>query len=64
MKEEKFLNRTIKDSEGNERPKNIHDYTGEELDKLSEEDPDYESSLWRDAEIEAINNPDNHDKSH
>lgn len=63
MKEEKFLSRTIKDSEGKERPKTIHDYTGEELDRLAAEDPEYESKLWSDAELEAINNPENHDKS-
>lgn len=56
-------NRTIKDSEGIERQKTIHDYSGEELDQLAEEDPDYESVLWSDAELEAINNPENHDKS-
>lgn len=44
-------------------PKTIHDYTGEELDALRAEDPEYESKLWSDAEIEAINNPDNHERS-
>lgn len=44
-------------------PKTIHDYSGEELDLLAEQDPAYESSLWSDAELEAINNPENHDKS-
>ena len=63
MKEVTLPNRTIKDSEGKERPKTIHDYTGEELDALAEHDPEYESKLWDDAEIDAINNPENHNKS-
>ena len=63
MKEVKLPNHTIKDSEGKERPKTIHDYTGEELEALYEQDPDLHEKLWEDAEIEAINNPENHDKS-
>lgn len=63
MKVDKSLSRTIVDSEGKEIPKTIQDYTGEELDQLAEEDPEYEESLWDAAELDAINNPDNHDKS-
>lgn len=63
MKEVKLPNRTIEDSEGKERPKTIQDYSGEELDALAEQDPEYEEKLWREAELEAINNPENHDKS-
>ena len=64
MKEVKLPNRTIKDSEDKEeRPKTLHDYTSEELDILAEHDPEYESQLWSDAETEAINDPENHEKS-
>lgn len=51
---------TGKDSEVK---KTIHDYTGEELDKLFDSDPDEWERLWTEAELEAINNPDNHGKS-
>lgn len=63
MKKEKLkIERTVVEN-GTERPKTLYDYTGEELDQLSDEDPEYESNLWSEAELEAINNPDNHDKS-
>ena len=52
-----------KDKEGDSNRKTIYDYTGEELDALYESDPDEHERLWREAEIEAINNPDNHGKS-
>ena len=64
---EKIVNipdKMIKDQEtGLIRKKTIHDYSGEELDALAEQDPDYESDLWSEAEIIALNDPDNHDKS-
>lgn len=63
---EKIVNlpeKSIVGEDGKSRKKTIHDYSGEELDLLSEHDPDYESGLWSEAELEAINNPDNHDKS-
>lgn len=60
----KLPDRSIVDEKtGEVRKKTIHDYTGEELDMFAEHDPDYESDLWSEAEIEALNNPDNHDKS-
>lgn len=53
------IERTIVDN-GIERPKTIHDYMGEELDQLREEDCEYENQLWADAAVEALNDPDNH----
>lgn len=65
MKTNKTIERSVIDEKtGKSRPKTIHDYSGEELDQLIREDPEYESNLWSDAEVEAINNPDNHDKAH
>jgi hypothetical protein len=52
---------TGKDSEV--KKKTIHDYTGEELDALYESDPEEHERLWTEAELEAINNPENHGKS-
>jgi hypothetical protein len=63
MKADKLVSHTIKDSEGKERPKTFHDYTGEEIDQMWDEDPERVDKLWSDAEIEAMNDPANRDKA-
>ncbi len=63
MKTEKKKIERVIIKDGKEVPKTIHDYSGEELDQLAEEDPEYEEKLWEEAELEALNNPENHDKS-
>lgn len=60
MSREKSQKDTGKDSEVK---RTIHDYTGEELDALHESDPEEWERLWTEAELEAVNNPDNHEKT-
>lgn len=55
--------RSIIGDDGKLRKKTIHDYSAEELDALEQHDPDYELSLWADGAVDALNNPENHDKS-
>jgi len=49
--------------ESDVKKKTIHDFTGEELDKLFESDRKEWERLWTEAELQAINNPDNHAKA-
>lgn len=61
MSVEKFQKDIGKDL--GDKKKNLHDYTGEELDKIHETDIEEWERLWSEAELEAINTKDNHEKS-
>jgi len=63
MNKEKLQNNITKDSKHqapNNKRKKLQDYTGEELDKMPDEEAD---QLFVDAIVETLNDPENHDKS-
>lgn len=60
MNKEKFQKASTGDSKQKEIKKKYSDYTAEELDAM---EPDKEADLQAEAILDALNNPENHDKT-